>query len=164
MNHRMTTYQNEPLQMTLVAALDYLADNLGLPEGEIISLNFFRREGRELQAIALEEFEGMVAFKAPIDPNEDFEHIKSPQFVRLFELLHEHGLSLQFIDSYPMLDGWDNFRALILSRKTAQDALHRVEGTLGMVPATKACLQSDATPLRRNGAAGRTLPLTQKSK
>ena len=141
--------RNSPLEMTMVAAIHYIGDKLGLPEGDTIQLDFFGDEGRELQAI-VNRWEGSTRWDFPAS-DESEKEIENDQFKCLLGLLKAHNLCIQFTDTYPCVVGNGNFRALISAIKTTQERLHRCEGTIGTVFARKALQPNEPSEDARSG-------------
>jgi hypothetical protein len=143
---------NTELKMPLTAALQHIADKLGLCEGETIQIDCYLDEARELQAI-VNRWEGATLWDNA--PGADAEkEIDDYRFECLLDLLKEHDLCIQFIDTYPCVSGDNNMRVLVSERKTAEERLEACKGTLGMILARKALAQSAVWPRTAQAAPG----------
>jgi hypothetical protein len=141
------------MKLTLTSAIRHLEKHRLAPE-DVIEIDLWGNEGYELQSLA-RQFEGATFLEDRTDFISSVKNAcRNSQVNCLMREIGNADLAIQFIDSYPATDGFNegaNLHVVIMHRKTLQDALRRFAGYLNPLPETEAGLQRIATASRRNG-------------
>jgi hypothetical protein len=136
------------MKFTLVAAIRYL-DDYQLKPGEAITIDNWANEGHDLLIQARDLMEGSIRWGKTDEELEFLDEASNPHFRSLLKAVAKQNLCLQFIVTFPYIDGDDNLQLLITTREVALEALTRVDLAVPTSLASPSKTRQDAPKVRR---------------